>query len=70
MLQVIGSYFAGYVVGCIFIAGTLQNGVRDEMDGIIDLVQIIFWPIVLPLKIVFKLGSLVYKLGAMLKGYI
>lgn len=59
--------FGIYVVGCIFTAGTLPNGIRDEMDGIGDLAQVFLWPIVLPFKIVFKLGSLVYKLGAMFK---
>jgi hypothetical protein len=56
-----------YVIGAIITAGTLPNGIRDEMDGIGDLFVVFFWPIVWPIKIVLKGCSLLYKFGTLFR---
>lgn len=52
-----------YIVGALITAGSLPNGIRDEMDGIGDLIKVLGWPVVMPIVLVYKLGKALYTLG-------
>lgn len=56
-----------YVVCAGFTVGAI-GGVRDEMDGIGDLLKIIFWPIFWCWLIIVKTWKIVYKLGQQFVG--
>lgn len=56
-----------YVVGALITAGSLPNGIRDEMEGIGDLFQVIFWPIVMPIKIAVMVGKFLFNIGSMFR---
>lgn len=52
-------WIVAYVVGATIMYG-VRGGIRDEMDGIADLVAVFFWPIWIAAKsLLFALGLFV-----------
>ncbi len=57
-----GLIFAVYVIGAIITAGAI-GGIRDEMEGIADMIMVFVWPIAVPVMILIKIAELLYEFG-------
>ena len=66
MISALTVFFLCYVVGMIVTNGYI-GGVRDEMDGILDMAIILFWPVSLVVFVLIRVFKLFDSLGKMLK---
>ncbi len=62
MLELTIIYIVGFAVACGY-----TGGVRDEMDGLVDMAIIVFWPLYLATVILRILGLIPYKFGRLLR---
>jgi hypothetical protein len=51
-----------YVLGCCIASG-ITGAVRDEMEGILDLFCIFFWPIIFILWFTYKIMAFAHRVG-------
>lgn len=51
-----------YCAGVIITFGAI-DGIREEMDGIGDIILILLWPVYWILKGIGAIASLLYKIG-------
>lgn len=60
--------FATLYIVCMAIAAGIRGGVRDEMDGVLDLLAISLWPVWLAGFMLWFAFTILFLLGRSLAG--
>lgn len=59
-------FFIVYLIGCIIAKGAV-GPVRDEMEGVGDMLLIVFWPIWLAIKILSIVVNFLLAVGSVFR---
>lgn len=61
-------FLVAIYISCMIIASGIRGGVRDEMDGIIDILAIALWPIWLSCFVCWFIYHILFNVGKSLSG--
>lgn len=59
--------FIAFYISCMIIASGIRGGVRDEMDGIIDMLAIALWPIWIAGFLAWAAYTVLFSVGSSLR---
>ena len=54
-------------IACMIVASGIRGGVRDEMDGIIDMLAITLWPIWIAGFLIWAAYTVLFSVGSSLR---
>ena len=54
-------------IACMIVASGIRGGVRDEMDGIIDMLAIALWPIWIAGFLIWTAYTVLFSVGSSLR---
>lgn len=61
-----GHFILMYIIGALIAAG-ITGGIRDEMDGLLDMFVIFFWPLALCGWVIYRVVAVFIQIGVMIK---